>query len=185
MPDPFSSPEHQGPRRQQSHRRPYPSPPSPRAPLYQPYPAHLEDPPHPVYPPPDPAPGPGRLTYPWQPRPRPAEPPPRRTPRHRPLGQHSDIRVLRGAYRRQRRVATLTALGYFTLFLLLSAFAPSLMTSTVSGGLSTGLLLGLLQVPVTCLAIAVYEYSARRRLDPIADRIRRQSELDARRGAAR
>ena len=126
MPDPFSSPEHQGPRRQQSHRRPYPSPPSPRAPLYQPYPAHLEDPPHPVYPPPDPAPGPGRLTYPWQPRPRPAEPPPRRTPRHRPLGQHSDIRVLRGAYRRQRRVATLTALGYFTLFLLLSAFAPSL-----------------------------------------------------------
>ncbi|WP_406837603.1 DUF485 domain-containing protein [Streptomyces sp. AHU1] len=186
MPDPFSSPEPQGPRRQQSHRRPYPSPPSPRAPLYQPYPAHPEDPRHPAYPPPDPAaPAPGGLTYPWRPRPRPAEPPPRRTPRHRPLGQHSDIRVLRGAYRRQRRVATLTALGYFTLFLLLSAFAPSLMTGTVSGGLSTGLLLGLLQVPVTCLAIAVYEYSARRRLDPVADRIRRQSELDARRQAAR
>ncbi|MET7981242.1 DUF485 domain-containing protein [Streptomyces sp. NPDC005281] len=125
------------------------------------------------------------MTYPWQPRPRPAEPPQRRMPRQRPLGQHSDIRLLRGAYRRQRRVASLTALGYFTLFLLLSAFAPSLMTSTVSGGLSTGLLLGLLQVPVTCLAIALYEHSARRRLDPIADRIRRQSELDAKRETAR
>ncbi|MEU7340079.1 DUF485 domain-containing protein [Streptomyces sp. NPDC007074] len=117
--------------------------------------------------------------------PRPPEPPRTRRPRHHALGQHSDIRLLRGAYRRQRRVATLTALGYFTLFLLLSAFAPGLMTSTVSGGLPTGLLLGLLQVPVTCLAIGVYEYTARRGVDPVADRIRRQSELDAIREAAR
>jgi uncharacterized membrane protein (DUF485 family) len=122
-------------------------------------------------------------TYPWQ-QPAP-EPDHRRRPRHQALGQHSDIRVLRSAYRWQRRVATLTALGYFTLFLLLSAFAPSLMTSTVSGGLSTGLLLGVLQVPVTCLAIWLYEHTARRRVDPIADRIRKQSELDAKREAAR
>ncbi|WP_078943752.1 DUF485 domain-containing protein [Streptomyces aureus] len=191
MPDAFSSPEHPRPRRQQPPQHPYAPPPytppsSPRAPLPQPYPPHQNDPDD--YDDHDPthyAPDPTQLTYPWQPRPRPAEPPQPRMPRHRPLGQHSDIRLLRGAYRRQRRVATLTALGYFTLFLLLSAFAPSLMTGTVSGGLSTGLLLGLLQVPVTCLAIAVYEYSARRRLDPIADRIRRQSELDARREAAR
>ncbi|MFE2301580.1 DUF485 domain-containing protein [Streptomyces sp. NPDC059445] len=185
MPDAFSSPEHPRPRRQQPHQRPYSPPPSPRAPLYQPYEPYADDPLHPGFPPPEPTPDPTRLTYPWQPRPRPPEPPQPRRPRHRPLGQHSDIRVLRGAYRRQRRVATLTALGYFTLFLVLSAFAPSLMTSTVSGGLSTGLLLGLLQVPVTCLAIALYEHSARRRLDPIADRIRRQSELDAKREAAR
>ncbi|WP_442814051.1 DUF485 domain-containing protein [Streptomyces sp. NBC_00151] len=187
MPDAFSSPEHPRPRRQQPHQHPYSPPPPPRAPLYQPYPPYPEDPGHPGYPPqePDPAPDPSRLTYPWQPRPRPPEPQRPRMPRHQPLGQHSDIRRLRGAYRRQRRVATLTALGYFTLFLILSAFAPSLMTSTVSGGLSTGLLLGLLQVPVTCLAIALYEHSARRRLDLIADRIRRQSELDAKREAAR
>ncbi|MFE1292894.1 DUF485 domain-containing protein [Streptomyces sp. NPDC058751] len=183
MPDTFSSPEHPWPPRQQ-HRPPYP-PPSPRAPLYQPYPPPADDSEDPGHPQPGPAPDPTRLTYPWQPRPRPPEPERPRMPRHRPLGQHSDIRLLRGAYRRQRRVATLTALGYFTLFLLLSAFAPSLMTTTVSGGLSTGLLLGLLQVPVTCLAIAVYEHSARRRLDPIADRIRRQSEVDAKREAAR
>ncbi|MFD8736826.1 DUF485 domain-containing protein [Streptomyces sp. NPDC059618] len=187
MSDPFASPEHPRPRRQQPHQHPYSPPPtpSPRAPLYQPYQPYADDPQDLGYPPPEPPSDPTRLTYPWQPRPRPPEPPQRRMPRHRPLGQHSDIRVLRGAYRRQRRVATLTALGYFTLFLVLSAFAPSLMTGTVSGGLSTGLLLGLLQVPVTCLAIALYEHSARRRLDPVADRIRRQSELDAKRGAAR
>ncbi len=93
--------------------------------------------------------------------------------------------MLRTAYRRQRRVATLTALGYFTFFLVLSAFAPSFMTGEVSGGLTTGMLLGLIQVPVTCVAIAVYEYTARHTVDPIADRIRRQSALDAKREAAR
>jgi hypothetical protein len=59
------------------------------------------------------------------------------------------------------------------------------MTGTVSGGLSTGLLLGLLQVPVTCLAVGLYEHAARRRVDPIADRIRKHAELDVKRGVAR
>ncbi|MEU9208957.1 DUF485 domain-containing protein [Streptomyces sp. NPDC048415] len=148
------------------------SPEHPRPP--QPYAQHSP------YPPPS---SPSYLTYPWQSAP--PEPARRRLPRHQALGHHSDIRLLRGAYRWQRRVASLTALGYFTLFLLLSAFAPSLMTGTVSGGLSTGLLLGLLQLPVTCLAIGLYEYTARRRVDPIADRIRKQAELDAKREAAR
>ncbi|WP_151484027.1 DUF485 domain-containing protein [Streptomyces albicerus] len=122
-------------------------------------------------------------TYPWAPQ-DPPEPEPTRQPhrhRHTALGHHSDIRVLRTAYRWQRRVATLTALGYFTLFLILSAAAPSFMTSEVTEGLTLGLLLGLIQVPVTCVAIALYEYTARRGVDPIAERIRKQTELDAKR----
>ncbi|MCZ9348645.1 DUF485 domain-containing protein [Streptomyces mutabilis] len=96
------------------------------------------------------------------------------------------MRVLRTAYRRQRRTATLTALGYFTLFLFLSAYAPGFMTGTSPvGGLPTGLLLALLQLPVTWLAIALYEHTARRHVDPLADRIRKEAELDARRGAGR
>ncbi|MFC9684036.1 DUF485 domain-containing protein [Streptomyces sp. NPDC056948] len=134
------------------------------------------------YPPPDSSPS--YDTYPWQPQ-QPPEPPERRPQRHAALGHHSDLRVLRSAYRWQRRVATLTALGYFTLFLILSASAPSFMTSTVTDGLPTGLLLALIQVPVTWLAIALYEQTARRRVDPIADRIRKQAELDAKREAAR
>lgn len=123
-------------------------------------------------------------TYPWQP-PAPEPPRPRHVPHREPVGHHSDLRVLRGAYRLQRRTATLTALGYFTLFLVLSAFAPSVMTSTVADGVPTGLLLALLQLPVTWLAIALYEHTARRHVDPLADRIRRTAELDARRGAVR
>jgi uncharacterized membrane protein (DUF485 family) len=82
-------------------------------------------------------------------------------------------------------VASLTALGYFCLFLALSAFAPPLMSSTVVAGVPTGLLLALVQLPVTWLAIGLYEHTAARRVDPLADRIRKQAELDARREAAR
>ncbi|ARX84032.1 DUF485 domain-containing protein [Streptomyces alboflavus] len=125
---------------------------------------------------------PSYATYPWQPvPPPPAPPPPRAAPRHPALGNHRDLRVLRTAYRRQRRVATLTALGYFTLFLILSGCAPSLMNSEVSGGLTTGLLLGLVQLPVMCLAIALYEFTARRRLDQLAARLRKLAELEANR----
>ncbi|MGA5039178.1 DUF485 domain-containing protein [Streptomyces capoamus] len=152
------------------------------------------DPPHPSYPPPD-------ATHPWQPpppyptsswqlppphpgQPPGAVPPGRRTERE-PLGHHGDLRVLRSAYRWQRRTATLTALGYFTLFLVLSAYAPGVMTRTLADGIPAGLLLALVQLPVTWLAIALYEHTARRYVDPLAERIRRHAELDARRGAAR
>ncbi|QTD99002.1 DUF485 domain-containing protein [Streptomyces cyanogenus] len=144
------------------------------------------DPPHPSYPSQPPYPVrssyPSSPTYPWQP-PEPAPPAPR--PEREPLGHHSDLRVLRSAYRWQRRTATLTALGYFTLFLVLSAYAPGVMTRTVADGIPAGLLLALVQLPVTWLAIALYEHTARRYVDPLAERIRRHAELDARRGAAR
>ncbi|MFI6037621.1 DUF485 domain-containing protein [Streptomyces sp. NPDC051315] len=128
-------------------------------------------------------PPPPHPTYPWQPPPAAPEPARRPPSPHPPSGHHSDLRILRGAYRRQRRVATLTALGYFVLFLVLSAFAPSLMTHRVAVGLPVGLLLALVQLPVTWLAITLYEHTARRHVDPLAGRIRKQSELDARRAA--
>jgi uncharacterized membrane protein (DUF485 family) len=127
---------------------------------------------------------PSYATCPWMP-PAPPATEPRRAPHHAPLGHHSDLRRLRSAYRWQRRTATLTALGYFVLFLVLSAFAPSFMTGTVTDGVPTGLLLAVLQVPVTWLAIAMYEGTARRHVDPLADLIRRQRALDARREATR
>ncbi|MEU4090539.1 DUF485 domain-containing protein [Streptomyces aureus] len=144
--------------------------------------ARENHPPHAT--PPCGAPFPSSPTYdtyvPWQPHLK--RQPVRTQGRPKAPGHHGDLRILRGAYRRQRRVATLTALGYFTLFLILSAFAPSLMTDTVSGGLSLGLLLGLLQVPVTCVSIGLYEYTACRGVDPIVDRLRWQAELNAKQG---
>ncbi|MFE7327212.1 DUF485 domain-containing protein [Streptomyces sp. NPDC057565] len=88
-------------------------------------------------------------------------------------GHHSDLRRLRAAYRVLRRGATLTALGFFTLFLLLSGFAPGLMTRPLGSGLTIGLALGLCQLPVTLLAIALYERTARRAVDPLAAELRR------------
>ncbi|MFG3384655.1 DUF485 domain-containing protein [Streptomyces sp. NPDC047999] len=98
------------------------------------------------------------------------------------------VRRLGSAYRLLRRVATLTALGYFVLYLLLSAYAPGLMTGSVSGGLTTGVLLGLVQLPVALGAIALYEAIARRRVDPLAAGIREraaEAAADEERTAAR
>jgi uncharacterized membrane protein (DUF485 family) len=160
-----------------SYTPPHPPYEPPRPPYQPPRPAYGA--PSPYDPPPS-----ASLTYPWQPPPPQPTRPDRRPPRE-PLGHHSDLRVLRSAYRWQRRTATLTALGYFTLFLVLSATAPGVMTRTVADGIPAGLLLALIQLPVTWLAIALYEHTARRHVDPLADRIRKQAELDARRGAVR
>ncbi|MFD9396194.1 DUF485 domain-containing protein [Streptomyces sp. NPDC060000] len=82
--------------------------------------------------------------------------------------RHRDLRRLRRACRWQRRVATFAALGYFAVFLTLTVEAPSVMTRAAPGGLPTGLLLALVQLPVTWLAVILYEYTARRYVDPLA-----------------
>lgn len=90
-------------------------------------------------------------------------------------GHHRDLRILRRVYRRQRWVTTLAALGYFALFLALSVGRPEFMARPVTGGLSTGLVLALAQLPVTWLAVALYERTARRYVDPLARRVNRQA----------
>ena len=98
------------------------------------------------------------------------------TDRVRPwTGPHRDLRLLRRACRRQRRVAALAALGYFTVFLTLTVESPAVMTRPAPGGLPLGLLLALVQLPVTWLAVIFYELTARRLVDPLARRVRRQA----------
>ncbi|MFD4727076.1 DUF485 domain-containing protein [Streptomyces seoulensis] len=87
-------------------------------------------------------------------------------------GPHRTLRILRRAYRWQRRVASLTALGYFAVFLTLTVKAPWLMTRPGPGGLPTGLVLALVQIPVTWLAVLLYEATAYRLVDPLARRAR-------------
>ncbi|MFF3839995.1 DUF485 domain-containing protein [Streptomyces sp. NPDC001930] len=96
-----------------------------------------------------------------------------------------DLNRLGSAYRRLRRVATFTALGYFVIFLFLSGYAPSMMTSNITGGLTTGLVLGLLQLPVALAAIALYERIARNNVDPLAAAIRERAEQAAAAAAPR
>ncbi|RSS58471.1 DUF485 domain-containing protein [Streptomyces sp. WAC01280] len=96
-----------------------------------------------------------------------------------------DLHRLGSAYRRLRRVATFTALGYFVIFLFLSGYAPSMMTSNITGGLTIGLVLGLLQLPVALAAIALYERIARNNVDPLAEAIRERAEQAAAAAAPR
>ncbi|MHC3473181.1 DUF485 domain-containing protein [Streptomyces sp. 7R007] len=98
---------------------------------------------------------------------------------HPYTGQHRTLRLLRRACRWQRRVGTFAALGYFALFLGLTVAVPSLMTRPAPGGLPVGLVLALLQLPVTWLAVLVYEATARRYVDPLARRVRRHARLSA------
>jgi len=90
-------------------------------------------------------------------------------------GPHRDLRLLRRACRRQRRVAAFAALGYFAVFLTLTVALPSVMTAPALGGLPAGLCLALVQLPVTWLAVLFYEYTARRHVDPLALRVRHRT----------
>ncbi|MGW4287404.1 DUF485 domain-containing protein [Streptomyces sp. NPDC004673] len=106
-------------------------------------------------------------------------------PSARRSGPHRTLRMLRRAYRWQRRVASLAALGYFAVFLTLTVKAPWLMTRPGPGGLPTGLLLALAQIPVTWLAVLLYEVTAHRLVDPLARRARQSYPAPAHREGGR
>ncbi|MFE7109346.1 DUF485 domain-containing protein [Streptomyces sp. NPDC057575] len=146
-----------------SHGNPPPAPHSPwPGPLPKPSPQHRPPPPHHA-----------DYLLPWQSsETAPDAPDASGAPAPAP-GRHSDLRRLRTSYRVLRRTAAMTALGYFVVFLLLSGYAKDLLDQPLFGGLNIGLALGLCQLPVTLLAITVYERTARRTADPLAARLRR------------
>ncbi|MER6499501.1 DUF485 domain-containing protein [Streptomyces sp. NPDC001455] len=157
-----------------------PPPPSP----YSSWPGRSQQPPRGHQPPP---PQQGDYLLPWQrshplpplapsPGTTTSESPSTRTPGHtpdHPPTRHGDLRRLRTSYRSLRRIAALTALGYFIVFLLLSGFAKDRMQQPLFGGLNLGLVLALGQLPVALLAVVRYERTARRTVDPLAARLRR------------
>jgi uncharacterized membrane protein (DUF485 family) len=67
-------------------------------------------------------------------------------------------------------------IGWYFLFVILSVFAPGFMRISVFGSLKLGLCFGLLQFVSTFAIAATYRRWARRRLDPLADRLRRRLE---------
>ncbi|XVQ15219.1 DUF485 domain-containing protein [Spirillospora sp. CA-255316] len=81
--------------------------------------------------------------------------------------------------RRQRGFAfPLTAffLAWYLLYLLLADYAHEFMATKVTGTITLGLVLGLLQFASTFLITIGYVWYANRRLDPIADDIRNRVE---------
>jgi uncharacterized membrane protein (DUF485 family) len=70
---------------------------------------------------------------------------------------------------------TLFIVWYF-LFVIIAVFAPSFMRISVFGDINIGLCFGLLQFASTFAIAASYRRWARRRLDPLADRLRHRLE---------
>jgi hypothetical protein len=90
--------------------------------------------------------------------------------------QSDELAPLRAAYARQRRVAGATVFGFFALYVLLTVYVPSVSNAGPGDGPSLGLVLGLLQLPVTVGALIVHERTALRRVDPLVDRARARME---------
>jgi uncharacterized membrane protein (DUF485 family) len=105
---------------------------------------------------------------------------------HETQRQDDDLSALRTAYRLLRRISTLTALGSFVVYVVLSCYAPGLMGSKITGELSLGMALGLLQLIVTFAAVSWYGRSAQRSVDPLARAVRERAVPAGRNaGAAR
>ncbi|MER6355306.1 DUF485 domain-containing protein [Streptomyces sp. NPDC001634] len=100
--------------------------------------------------------------------------------RHEPYAPKTDrhggdLAALRSAYRLLRRISTLTALGSFVVYVVLSCYAPSLMGAKIAGELSLGMALGVLQLVVTFGAVFWYGRSAQRSVDPLARAVRERA----------
>ncbi|MES4889690.1 DUF485 domain-containing protein [Streptomyces sp. NPDC096012] len=88
----------------------------------------------------------------------------------------ADLAALRSAYRVLRRVSTLTALGSFVVYVVLSCCAPDLMGAKIAGELSLGMALGILQLLVTFAAVLWYGRSAQHSVDPLARAVRERTD---------
>lgn len=87
-----------------------------------------------------------------------------------------DFRQLRSTFRNFAFPMTAAFLIWYFGYVLLSTYAPSLMTMRVVGHVNLGLLLGLLQFVTTFLITYLYIRHANANLDPIATKLREELE---------
>jgi uncharacterized membrane protein (DUF485 family) len=71
---------------------------------------------------------------------------------------------------------TVLFLSWYFLFVIAATFAPSFMRIRVWGDVNVGLCFGLLQFVSTFWITIAYSRWARRRLDPLSDRLRERLE---------
>ncbi|HTF47033.1 MAG TPA: DUF485 domain-containing protein [Pseudonocardia sp.] len=71
-------------------------------------------------------------------------------------------------------------LAWYLVYVLMSSYAPSIMSIKVFGNVNVGLLFGLLQFVSTFGITAWYVHYANRKLDPLASKLRDQLEEERR-----
>ena len=92
------------------------------------------------------------------------------------VAKSSDFDVLRRALRRFVFPMTAAFLVWYALYVLLSAYARSFMSTKVVGHINVALIFGLLQFVSTFLIAWLYARYAGRKLDPLADQLRERVE---------
>jgi len=105
------------------------------------------------------------------------------TTQHRPTGAtfedvqaSPEFRALRSRLRRFVFPMSALFLAWYLAYVLLASYAKPFMATKVAGNITMGLVLGLLQFVSTFAITMAYVRFARRRIDPAAERIRRQIE---------
>jgi uncharacterized membrane protein (DUF485 family) len=101
--------------------------------------------------------------------------------RSRPNGYEA-VRASRDFWTIQRRFGSFVGpacallLFWYFLFVIVAVFAPGFMRISVFGAVNVGLCFGVLQFVSTFALALGYRRWARRRLDPLTDRLRRRLE---------
>jgi uncharacterized membrane protein (DUF485 family) len=83
---------------------------------------------------------------------------------------------LRGRLRRFVFPMSVAFLVWYLAYVLLATFAPAFMATKVSGNITVGLLIGLLQFVSTFAITTLYVKYANTKLDPAAERLRVEIE---------
>ncbi|MEV0637343.1 DUF485 domain-containing protein [Streptomyces sp. NPDC050619] len=98
----------------------------------------------------------------------------------RRISDDPEFRALRRTQRRFGTLATVLSVGAFLLYVLLSGFAPAMMSQPLFGHFTIGLALGLGQFVVMAVTVWRYLQHMRTEVDPRARRLRTQLHSETR-----
>lgn len=95
------------------------------------------------------------------------------------MEQSPEFAALRRAFRAFVFPMTVVFLGWYLLYVLLSAYARDFMAHQVVGNINIALIFGLAQFASTFLIAYAYSRYASSRLDPLAGRMRETLDREA------
>lgn len=105
---------------------------------------------------------------------------------HRTVSGYEAVRASRDFGTIRRRFGSFVGpvcalfIVWYLLFVIIAVFAPGFMRISVFGDVNVALCFGFLQFASTFAIAAAYRQWARRRLDPLADKLRHRLEEGAR-----
>ncbi|GAB3685120.1 hypothetical protein GCM10027589_54140 [Actinocorallia lasiicapitis] len=87
------------------------------------------------------------------------------------------FRLLRGRFRRWVAAVVVVFIGWYFVYIVLSAFARDFMSHPIVGNINVGMVLGVLQFLSTFLIAYYHTRFARANLDPLSEQLRTEAEF--------